>query len=114
MLDGVGNESGHRFATATYDSLVQQRRYMNGPPSMERYVTYPEWAKVAEAILELEGLADWRPLEGGVAPEMTSELACLALDEVGHLSDRFADISEALLEAAAILRDGWRPKGWQP
>lgn len=69
--------------------------------------------ELAEAILELEGLADWRPLEGGLTPSLTSELGILALDKVGHLSDRFTDISEALLEAAAILRDGWRPKWWR-
>lgn len=68
-----------------------------------------EWPDVAEAILELEAWADWwhigdnddRPFLSGY------KLSSLAAKAHRHASRYASD--EILLEAAALLRDGWRP-----
>lgn len=65
----------------------------------------PGTAEVAEAIFELEAWADYQGYRPGVG---ISELASLALLSVIELP-----FPERYLEAAARLRDGWRPKGWE-
>jgi hypothetical protein len=68
-------------------------------------------AAVAEAILELEANADaW--LTGGACVEN----APLAVKAWGRAPANVASrelIATRYLEAAALLRDGWRPRGWR-
>lgn len=73
---------------------------------------------VAEAILELEGRADAIQARSGEIPSskrpelpQLGQLSTLAMD--AHLRGRWPkDVSAALLETAARLRDGWRPRAW--
>lgn len=67
-------------------------------------------AEVAEAILELEAWADWyasRPLNPW-PPIYLGEFALLAYADTPGSGEVYR-----CLEAAARLRDGWRPKGWE-
>lgn len=76
------------------------------PILLERYLKTE--ADVAQAILELEGLADWRPCNGP-SPIQQDELASHALQHVGFFGCPKEDSDACILEAAARLRDGWRP-----
>lgn len=74
---------------------------------------------VQVAIFELEGDASAFCHPGPVLHQgcMHSDLALAAIREVyvrccALLPRRDYSLSEMRLEAAAILRDGWRPEGW--
>lgn len=64
-----------------------------------------EWAEVAEAILELEAWADSLLHDEPSAPMLMGQLAMDAWTKVKRVTDEVP----RLLEASALLRDGWRP-----
>lgn len=110
MLDGV-NDDGWRFNEVNIKSLERDSVYGGQVPLLERTVAQSQWAEIADAILELEAWADWwhtsdnddRPFLSGY------KLSSLAAKAHRHASRYASD--EILLEAAALLRDGWRPGG---
>lgn len=71
-------------------------------------------AEVAEAILELEGDNGYGPLARDAAAEARrrgGHSAGCPRCGFGGLTDE--DKLVLKLEAAALLRDGWRPRGWR-
>lgn len=112
MLDGASNP---RLCIANVNELERPPPY-GQRPLMERYVDQHEWAEVAEAIMELEGMADWltRDEEEDEAPDFGS-LADAALRQsmrtLRARRGRWVAHDIEHLEAAALLRDGWRPGG---
>ena len=109
MLDGHV-EDGWRASTGWVREL--ERRGVESDLFVLANETQ-QWADVAEAILQLEALADWIPTEGRIPTAGWSPLADNAAKHVGFF-DVGDDADTMLLEAAALLRDGWRPKGWKP
>lgn len=108
MLDGHV-EDGWRASTGWVREL--ERRSVESDLFVLANETQ-QWVEVAEAILQLEALADWRPIEGGLSTAGWSLLADDAAKHAGFFDVGDADADTMLLEAAARLRDGWRPKGW--
>lgn len=82
------------------------------------YYFIDEGDPVQVAIFELEGDASTFIHPGPVLPtgDRYSDLALEAIREVAircHLTRSWGySLAELRLEAAAILRDGWRPEGW--
>lgn len=69
----------------------------------------PGFTEVAEAILELEGNADgWMC---GSAINENGELAITAWEQAPPNTANAESIAMRYLEASALLRDGWRPRG---
>ena len=108
MLDGAG-AGVFRFAHGNVRVLESgaDGNFGSTTPAMEQYAARPEWAEVAEAILELEAWADWYDSDHGAScPMACGDLACQAEAAVGWM----AHPQFEYLEAAALLRDGWRPR----
>jgi hypothetical protein len=105
MLDGAVNEWCHRFGRINLEFLIERRRYNNPPPQLERAAAMPEWTEVAEAILELEAWADYND---GCALDRPS-FGPLAVAADRHVRPAGSTV-DSMLEAAALLRDGWRPR----
>lgn len=107
MLDGAAlwpNEPDARFGSSNVANLE-----VPSVGSAMRFQTEkPEVAEVAQAIFELEANADaW--LHGGVLVK-NGDLALRAWD-AAPVNPASADgIATRYLEAAARLRDGWRPQ----
>lgn len=118
MLDGVMGED-FRFGRVSVEVLERGTSASGNRPGMMRAVAHPEWAKVAQAILELEACADWRVRESQPPFTDLSRLAIDVCEEVpwppgfGERCDGLLSSDERFLEAAARLRDGWRPTGWR-
>lgn len=73
------------------------------------HLQHAEWAAVAEAILELEANADaWLT---GDPPIDNGDLAIKAWAKAPKNTTSAESIATRYFEAAALLRDGWRPKG---
>jgi hypothetical protein len=109
MLDGAIGVAG-RFDRRSVSNL-EVRGEMS---SMAWRLRLPGMAAVAEAIFELEGLADcWDAdeascIDDNVFPPWTALSFLAALRADSHMTT-----SISLREAAALLRDGWRPRGWR-
>lgn len=117
MLDGCMTMEDIRFNGYNIETLERRQSLSGREPAMSLVVTRPGWADVAEAILDLEAWADWRPLEVSHPkddqPPMNA-LAYAAQDEAESRNPHLEWFDEVYLEAAALLRDGWRPEGWRP
>lgn len=114
MLDGVVGPNV-RFNQANIWCLANLRRWENSAMATEVRNNEASREK-AQAILELEGHADWWLNEDPLAPqpEQFSDLATSVLVEVTFESPAERPVpaqvmAEQHLEAAARLRDGWRP-----
>lgn len=107
MLDGAAvSRGGFRFNSENVECLEE-----GGPSLMATSLKLAQWAEVTEAILELEAWADWM-LNDDSLPSAPKELSSLAADALSHSSARNKRGTVlCLLEAAALLRDGWRPRG---
>ena len=107
MLDGA-SIGVIRFGDVNVRSLVVGGTHGVGGKEalMTSYAAAPEWAEVAEAILQLEAWADWFDSDhGSDRPMARGDLALQARAAVGWMSHPQFEY----LEAAARLRDGWRP-----
>ena len=110
MLDGAvfDLKTGYKFTSFNYQALVKWSG-MEIATSMEVKLNDPEWREVAEAILELEGLADWVPDEDECLMRGGFPLSTLAFASLNLVEHDTISLDESLLEAAARLREGWRP-----
>lgn len=104
--------------------VVNDRRIRVGVSCEADEVEYEQFVDeedpVQLAVFELEARADWRLghfLGAGLKPWL-SDLARSALLEHVKLkenegnADPCVDVALEYFEAAALLRDGWRPDGW--
>lgn len=106
MLDGANGDL-YRFSRVSVEVLEWGASASGNKPGMARAVAHPEWAEVAEAILQLEAWADWFDSDhGSDRPMARGDLALQARAAVGWMSHPQFEY----LEAAALLRDGWRPR----
>lgn len=115
MLDGVldGCTRFDRWNVGFLERPLTQRG-QKIPGAMTRNLLQPGMSEVAEAILELEAWADWNPLKNpDGAPEAMGHLADAAASRAGVYGCEGSKEDDALREAAALLRDGWRPRGWR-
>lgn len=110
MLDGTTSPRTGMRLVGCVRFLESGMSFSGGGPLLERYLKTE--ADVAQAILELEGLADWRPYNGP-SPIQQGTLADQALKHAGFYRSHNKDIDTFILKAAARLRDGWRPKKWR-
>lgn len=110
MLDGHCDAEGWRVSTGWVRELER-----NGEESgLAIRRDMKAYREVAQAIFELESLADWRPFERPFEcngwPFILGDLAESALRHVGFYSCDEGATDATILEAAACLRDGWRPR----
>jgi hypothetical protein len=105
MLDGV--RGYYRRGEAVF-----WLEKFGGASMLGTLLARPGMADVAEAILELEAWADWisSDADDSYCPETLGELGRAARAACKHIPRR---PSIVFLEAAARLRDGWRPEGWR-
>lgn len=110
MLDGSTSPKSGMRLVGLVGSLASGLSYSGGAPLLERYLRTED--DVAQAILELEGSAG--TFFGDVtlfrAPLISAGLLAEAAWEAAPKHKKTSDsIVTRNLEAAAILRDGWRP-----
>ncbi|MGL4442446.1 MAG: hypothetical protein ACRCU1_02395 [Alsobacter sp.] len=112
MLDGVVIDAMGESLRVGGAFSVDQLQREPSLSAMAQLSTWLDLADVAEAILELEGSADAWLGKSTCLP--CSRLAQMAWKQAAK-RDRGTGldarkIGRRYLEAAAILRDGWRPK----
>lgn len=133
MLDGVtaptAADPGWRFGQMNVSALeIDADMGLSGDmtSSMRKVLPPPPEGlglePVAQAILELEAWADWclvrhgqwgsEPPLGDLAARATCRVVSVKRD-LDLPSDDLAYMHHQSLEAAALLRDGWRPEGWK-
>lgn len=114
MLDGVETNpevagGWFRFDEDNVDALARYKEHSK----LATYLRKPGIEEVAQAIFELEAWADWQPIEGKLSgpPMPLGDMAYVMLKgSMESLGRRAPCQTIDYLEAAARLRDGWRPQ----
>lgn len=108
MLDGALEYGDVRFNHMDVKALENDQRHQRA--FIKAISSKKEWAEVAEAIFDLEAWADWW-ISG--ADGMSPSFGALAGAAAFHVEPGISEVG-TMLEAAALLREGWRPQKRKP